>query len=175
MAVNKKLNWLTQSTVQEENSFSPYKNHLYIDLSLDLKQDVKLTPDRNSILGSITNKQKDLMVIYDTDCILHSLYEIFKTPKGARVLVPEFGTDLYKYIGTAITEVACISIKTSLEYDIKRWEPRVRVLGIQVTPEYDNSVIDIDIYIEIPEISTKALAKYRFDSKNGNIEQVMND
>jgi len=175
MAVNKKLSWLTQSTVSEEDSFSPYKSHLYVDLGLDLKQNFKLTPDRHSVLGTITNKQKDLVVLYDTDCILHSLYELFKTPIGARVLVPEFGTRLYEYIGTHITDLACESIKTLLQYDIERWEPRVKVLDIKVTPEHDNSQIDIHLYIEIPEISVKALAKYRFDSTNGNIEQLLDD
>ena len=172
MAASKKLDWLTQSSVSESDSFAPYKSHLYIDLSLDLRQDIKLTPDKNVILGSVTNRQKDLMVIYDTDCILHSLYELFKTPKGARVLVPEYGTDLYKYIGVAITDLTCSSIKTMLEYDINKWEPRVRVLSLDVNPEEDNSLIEINIYVEIPEISIKKLAKYRFDSRNGNIEQI---
>lgn len=175
MAVNRKLDWLTQSSVSEKESFSPYKSHLYIDLSLDLRQGIKLTPDKDTILGSITNRQKDLVAIYDTDCILHSLYELFKTPKGARVLVPEYGTDLYTYIGKAITDLACSSIQTTLKYDINRWEPRVRVLSLSVNPEHDNSTIDIEIYVEIPEISAKALAKYRFDSKNGNIEQIIDD
>ena len=175
MAVRKKLSWLTQSTVGEADSFSPYKNHLYIDLGLDLKQNFKLTPDRHTVLGTITNKQKDLVVLYDTDCILHSLYELFKTPKGARVLVPEYGTKLYEYIGTHITDLACDSIKTLLEYDIKKWEPRVKVLQLTVKPEYDNSQVTIDLYIEIPEISVKALAKYRFDTSTGNLQQISND
>ena len=59
-----------------------------------------------------------------------------------------------------------------LKYDIKKWEPRVKVLNIAVTPEEDNSTINIEIFIEIPEISVRALAKYKFDSITGKLEQL---
>lgn len=173
MAVKKKLDWLTGSTVKEKDSFSPSAQHLYVDLKLDLKQGRSYQIDKNEIQSSITNLDKDLECIYDTTCILHSLFELFRTPKGARVLVPTYGSDLYTYIGQAITDVKCRAIKSTLEYDIKTWEPRVKVLKIIVTPEEDNNVINIEIYIEIPEISVKALAQYRLDLITGNLEQLI--
>ncbi len=172
MAVKKKLDWLTGSTVKEKNSFSPSSRHLYVDLKLDLRQSRSRTTDKNDVQSSITNLNKDLECIYDTKCILHSLFELFRTPKGARVLVPTYGSDLYTYIGQAMTDLTCMSIKTMLEYDIKTWEPRVKVLNLLVTPEEDNSTINIEIYIEIPEISVRALAKYKFDSITGKLEQL---
>lgn len=172
MAAKKKLDWLTGSTVKEKNSFSPSSRHLYVDLKLDLKQSRSHTVDKNTVQSSITNLNKDLECIYDTNCILHSLFELFRTPKGARVLVPTYGSSLYTYIGKSITDLTCLSIKTTLEYDIKTWEPRVKVLNTVVSPEEDNSTINIEIYIEIPEISVRALAKYKFDSVTGKLEQL---
>lgn len=172
MAKNKKLDWLTRSTVKEKNSFSPPSIHLYTDLKLDLRQSTSTTVDRNHVMNSITNRNKDLECIYDTECIEHSILTLFKTPKGSRVLVPKYGTCLYDYIGSAITELSCVSIKTQLEYEIKEWEKRVKVLGIRVTPIEDNSQINIEIYIEIPEISVTKLIKYKFDSDNGKIQEL---
>ena len=172
VAVKKKLDWLTGSTVKEKDSFSPSAQHLYVDLKLDLKQGRSYQIDKNEIQSSVTNLNKDLECIYDTECILHSLFELFRTPKGARILVPTYGTDLYTYIGQAITELKCSAIETMLKYDIKKWEPRVKVLNVVVTPEKDNSTINIEIYIEIPEISVRALTKYKFDSITGKLEQL---
>ena len=172
VAVKKKLDWLTGSTVKEKDSFSPSSRHLYVDLKLDLKQGRSYQINKNEIQSSVVNLNKDLECIFDTTCILHSLYELFRTPKGARVLVPTYGSDLYTYIGQAINDLTCLSIKTTLEYDIKTWEPRVKVLNTIVTPEADNSTINIEIYIEIPEISVRALAKYKFDSITGKLEQL---
>ncbi len=170
MAVKRKLDWLTSSSVKPSDSFNPSASHLYTDVKLDLKQKTSQTPNRNEILSSITNRDKDIEVIYDTNCILHSLRELFRTPKGSRVLVPEFGTSLYEYVGKSITDLTCNLIQDSLRFDIKKWEPRVTVLNLSVTPEADNSQIDIDLYISIPEISVQKLAKFRFDTTNGNID-----
>ena len=172
MAVKRKLDWLTASTVKSSDSFNPSASHLYIDVKLDLKQKTKISPNRNEIMSSITNRDKDIDVIYDTNCILHSLRELFRTPKGARVLVPEYGTDLYQYIGKSITDLTCNLIADSLRFDIKKWEPRVTILNLNVTQEADNSQINIDLYISIPEISVEKLAKFRFDSTTGNIDLI---
>ena len=170
MAVKQKLDWLTSSTVKSSDSFVPSASHLYIDVKLDLKQKIKVSPNRHEILSSITNRDKDIDVIYDTNCILHSLRELFRTPKGSRVLVPEYGTNLYQYIGKSITNLTCDLIANSLQFDIKKWEPRVTVLNLKVTQEADNSQVNIDLYISIPEISVEKLAKFRFDSTTGNID-----
>lgn len=172
MAVKQKLDWLTASTVKPSDSFNPSLLHLYTDVRLDLKQKTKVTPNRNEILSSITNRDKDIEVIYDTDCILHSLRELFRTTKGSRVLVPEYGTDLYQYIGRSISDLTCDTIAESLKFDIGRWEPRVSILNLTVTQEADNSQIDIDLHVSIPEISTKKLAKFRFDTNTGNIDLI---
>lgn len=170
MAVKQKLDWLTSSSVKPSDSFNPSASHLYTDVKLDIKQKTSLTPNRHEVLSSITNRDKDIEVIYDTNCILHSLRELFRTPKGSRVLVPEYGTGLYEYIGKSITNLTCDLIQDSLKFDIQRWEPRVSVLNLSVTQEADNSQIDIELYISIPEISVQKLAKFRFDTTNGHVD-----
>ena len=56
VAVKKKLDWLTGSTVKEKDSFSPSSQHLYIDLKLDLKQSRSYTIDKNEIQSYIRHR-----------------------------------------------------------------------------------------------------------------------
>lgn len=172
MPKNNKLDWLTKSTVKGKDSFSPSSVHLYTDLKLDLRQSTSTTADRHSIQSSIISRNKDLECIYDTNCIEHSLKTLFQTPRGSRVLVPTYGTDLYKYIGKAITDVTCTSIKATLEYDINTWEPRVEILSLNVTQSPDESQVNIELYVNIPEIKTAKLLKYLFDTNNGKIQEL---
>lgn len=168
MAVQKNLDWLTTSTVKDKDSFIG-SWHLYTDLRLDLKQATKQTVNKNEIIGSITNRQRDLEAVYDTECITHSLYELFRTKRGDRVLVPEYGTRLYEYIGEHITDLNCESIKDMLELAIKTWEPRVTVTNITVKPKEDDSEVDIHLYVNIPEIQASAAYDYLFDSSTGKL------
>jgi len=173
MPVNKKLEWLTTSSVKKNNSFSPRSPHLYTDLKLDLRQQYNVTADPNAIDRSIVGRQRDIAVIHDTACIENSLMTLFKTPKGARVLVPEYGTKLYEYIGQPASELVCMSITTTLRYDITTWEPRVKILDLTTTPEEDNNQINISIHIAIPGISSEKYLQYIFDTATGKIIQTL--
>lgn len=172
MPRNNKLDWLTKSMVRGKDSFSPSSIHLYTDLKLDLHQNTSNTIDRNSVTNSIVTKDKDLECIYDTDCIVHSLRTLFQTPKGSRVLVPTYGTDLYRYIGQSISDLTCTSIQTMLQYDIHTWEPRVDIINLTVTQQPDDSQINIELYVNIPEIKTQKLIKYLFDTNNGKVQEL---
>ena len=58
---------------------------------------------------------------------------ILTTPKGADVLRPTFGTDLWKYIDAPIGQAAPAVVREVVQ-SITRWEPRVKVLSVTTTP-----------------------------------------
>ena len=133
------------------------------------------TIDKNGLLQSIVGRGRDIKCLFDIQCIRNSLYTLFSTHRGSRVLVPEYGTTLYTWIGQSITDLHCLQIGTMLKADIEKWEPRIRVTNISVVPIHDNSEISIAVYAEIPELSHQTIMKYLFNTTNGNLEPLVEE
>ncbi|HSR57119.1 MAG TPA: GPW/gp25 family protein, partial [Candidatus Binataceae bacterium] len=63
---------------------------------------------------------------------------ILTTPKGADVLRPTFGADLWRYIDNPIS-AAIPAIVREVSAAIAMWEPRVKLLGVRVSPVNDGT------------------------------------
>jgi phage baseplate assembly protein W len=63
---------------------------------------------------------------------------ILTTPQGSDPLRPTFGVDLWRYVDVPL-DLAAPSIVREVTEAITRWEPRVQVLAVSVTPATDNS------------------------------------
>lgn len=63
---------------------------------------------------------------------------ILTTPKGSDVLRPTFGSDLWRYIDNPIS-AAIPAIVRETSAAIAMWEPRVKLLGVRVSPVDDGT------------------------------------
>ncbi len=86
----------------------------------------------------------------DEDQIRQSILLILQTPKGARVMEPEFGSDLQTMVFEAGNEgavhVAAYAVRTALE----TWEARIKVLDVaaRIDPEQpERLLIDVSYLI----------------------------
>jgi phage baseplate assembly protein W len=76
----------------------------------------------------------------DNDLIRQSLIQIVLTPKGSRIMRPEFGTNALTHIFENNTTMLGLKIRGDVSAAISKFEPRVSLRGIGVA-RTDSSVI----------------------------------
>jgi len=75
--------------------------------------------------------------------VLHVVF----TPKGQRVRMPEFGTDLIKHIFTPNDDTSWEAIRTEVSESVSRWVPNVKLNNIQVVKN-DNDEHEVFVRID---------------------------
>ena len=79
------------------------------------------------------------------DQIKSNLLNLLLTDVGERVMNPEFGTVLRKFLFEGITENNIESLKVSLINSIAFYVPDITVVNIDITPEYDSNIINLNV------------------------------
>lgn len=76
------------------------------------------------------------------DKVRSALMHVVFTPKGQRIRMPQFGTDLIKFIFEANDDVTWGVVKDEVDKAVRRWVPNVNVNNVQVVRnEEDESEI----------------------------------
>jgi phage baseplate assembly protein W len=107
------------------------KQSVYTDLHLDLILKEKIG------VGINAQNSNDIVVDNDSDAIRNSLYNIFTTKPGQKLLTPSFGSNLEQYLFESVNEINAKIIGNNILKVISTFEPRIDVLKIQVTPVAD--------------------------------------
>lgn len=75
----------------------------------------------------------------DIDAIKNSLQNILNTLQGQRRMIPEFATDMHKLLFQPMDEDTAYAIGNRMLDAILFWDDRIRVLGIEIEPRYDQN------------------------------------
>jgi len=116
---------ITFDNLKAVDKISP--NFTYVDIHLDLKENVVLTE-----AGNESPRGKDIEVDFDEAAIRNSIVNIFNTTPGERFLIPEFGANLRKYLFKPVTESVANQIGRTVLNAVEKWEPRVTVEHVRV-------------------------------------------
>lgn len=123
------------------------QNYTYTDIFLDFAQE----PFEFQIGNKITKGNgRDIKVAYDINAIKNSIVNLFNTIPGERLLLPDYGCDLRKYIFEAVTESTARIIGRTIKASIKQWEPRVTVININVDAYISKAEYEITLVLEVP-------------------------
>lgn len=109
----------------------------------------------------------------DIERINQSLFLIFETPKGSRLMMPEFGSDLRKYRFDPLDKILMERIRYTITEDIKRWEPRISLTSIEFLADnlaIDNSTLYISISYRI--INSTVSANYVYPYKLSTYDTI---
>lgn len=136
---NKVFNFTSNSAVLDKLA--------YKDISI-------VAEEKNSLLQdqSIKLKNFKLKNLVDVDAVKNSVHNIFTWIKGERILDPEFGTDLRKYLYEPITEKNAEQIIAEIKTAILKFDPRVEVddvSNIGTISNNENNEIPIQITYHI--------------------------
>ena len=83
------------------------------------------------------------------DAVMASMGNILATPIGSVPGHPEFGCGMDKYLFEQIDLLTAHMIKEEVQYALGRWEPRIKVLDVDVREDLDYNRIDIKVTFEI--------------------------
>ena len=126
----------------------PSQQPLYRDLLLDLKVD--FTKNKQ-----LLKKQeiKDIQVSENLGAIKNSLFNLFTTMPGQKILNPLFGLNLTQYLFTSISTTQARIIGESILTGVRRFESRVKIRNINVEPNYDENQYNIFMIIDVPSLN----------------------
>ena len=85
----------------------------------------------------------DLVVSKDASAIKQAIVNLLLTNKGERLINPTYGSDIRSYLFEPMDFGTANQIKNNIRDTIETFEPRIRVLQISATPNFDDNGFDI--------------------------------
>lgn len=135
-----------QVSIKEET----FDGAVYTDLHLDLKMAVAVG---TGISPGVSN---DIQVSFDEAAIQNSLYNIIHTKPRQKVLDPDFGMELHKFLFEPVSKVRGDVIGHYILNKITEFEPRVVVRQVNVKVLPDENSYYITIFYSIPSINKES-------------------
>lgn len=95
-----------------------------------------LAPDENGRLPFVSGPEK----------VRQAIFTLLDTDPGERVMRPDFGCGLRRYLMAPNNPATRAAIEREISNTLARWEPRVKVVSIAVTPTDDRAMVLIEIH-----------------------------
>ncbi|EGK3350948.1 GPW/gp25 family protein [Salmonella enterica] len=93
-----------------------------------------------------------------------SVSDILNTPIGSRVLVRDYGSELFELVDSPRDDLLRLRIIAATAKALARWEPRLRLSTVKVTFPDDEVICVVDITGTVPEsgarVTTGEIAVY---------------
>jgi len=147
-----KLNNLSKAKTKSTSGPS----YTYIDLYLDLQYD-KIPNVINANQNKSVDNDRDLRIAPDEYAIKNSLINLFNTHPGQRILLPEYGCNLNRYVFQPCTTITANTLGVEIEQTIIRWEPRVELTKINVLADPANNQFIVEINVVVPSLNFKGV------------------
>ena len=102
-------------------------------------------------------------MVSGVDDIRESLRILFSTALGERVMLPEYGCDLWRMVFRGLTTTLTTELKDMVEQAIVLWEPRIDLRSVNAVrnPGQDGRV-DIEINFVVRRTNTRSNFVYPF-------------
>tara|TARA_R100000458_G_C8261215_1_gene236702 strand:+ start:166 stop:567 length:402 start_codon:yes stop_codon:yes gene_type:complete len=91
----------------------------------------------------------DLIVLKNENAIARSVRNIVFTIPGEKFFDESFGSNINRSLFDNIDEISSLIIRDQISESIERFEPRVRLVEVKVSPDFDNNAFDAVITYEI--------------------------
>ncbi len=108
-------------------------NQMYTDLDLNISRSWNNDVKKN--IGIKAVKDSILLIV--------------TTRKGSRPFDPLFGCDLNKSLFENMNPLTVDTLSKNINEAIRNYEPRVKQLNVDVTPQYDDNAIIVSIYFSV--------------------------
>lgn len=128
------------------------QDYTYVDLSIDLHEEpIGISGNWRTTPGA----GRDIAVAYDLNAIKNSIQNLFNTVPGERFLLPDYGSDLRRYVFEPITEFQGKLVGREIYSSITKWEPRVRVNNIDIVGRPDRNEYEVTLILQVPFLKKK--------------------
>ena len=109
------------------------------------------------------NQLQDAKELLNEKAVMESIWNILLCEPGQRPYNPEFGCPIKEYLFAPLDSTTLIGIHDAVYNAIKRFEPRITDLNVEVIPDEDNE--DVIINVSFVIIGTEKPAKFKTSLK----------
>jgi phage baseplate assembly protein W len=120
---------------------------------LDLESNYTLDPKLEA-----KDTIKDLEVSNDIAAIKNSLFNLFTTIPGQKILNPIYGLNILQFLFTGISDDNARAMGNVILRGIQKYEPRVEVVKIYVMADIENQTYEIGLKLNVPTLNIEGLA-----------------
>ena len=85
----------------------------------------------------------DIVVSKDASAIKQAIVNILLTNKGERLMNPRYGSDIRRFLFEPLDYGTGFQIKSNIRDTLERFEPRISVIDIKCTPNFDDNGFDV--------------------------------
>lgn len=133
------------------NKATDTESVIYSDVQLDFQQN-----DNMSSGGLYTEPTStDILASVDDAAIRNSLTNLFTTQPGQKLLNPVYGLNLGQFLFAPITKTIARMIGMRIVEGIELFEPRVKVVNVNVWPAVEESTYYVDLSLKIPLLNNR--------------------
>ena len=126
-------------------------DYTYKDVHLDIKENSNISSFGLHRAPNTT----DIEESRDEAAIRNSITNIFNTTPGEKLLNPSFGANLSRYLFSPMTKDTAENIGDAARFAVLHWEPRVRLIKVDVFMERSISQYTITLILQIPSLNNK--------------------
>lgn len=138
------------------------QNYLYKDLFLDIKNSYSYNAQLNR-----KEELKDIAGVYDIEVIKNSITNALLTSPGEKILNPEFGIDLRRFIFEPVDIFTTQEIRADIEENLPNFEPRIELEKVDVEALEDQQQYNIQLQINVPSLNVYGLSLRSVLNSNG--------
>jgi len=91
----------------------------------------------------------DLIALKNENAIARSIRNIVFTVPGEKFFDPDFGSSISQSLFENIDDISASIIVDEIRQSITNYEPRVRLIDVNVYPDFDNNSFDVIIVYEV--------------------------
>ena len=87
-----------------------------------------------------------LPVVAGPEKVRQAIFTLLDTEPGERIMRPDFGCGLRRYLMAPNNPGTRAGIEREITRTLARWEPRIKVVDIAVTPTDDRATVLVEIH-----------------------------
>lgn len=87
----------------------------------------------------------DVVRYINEAAVNRSIRNLINTNKGERLFQPEIGSDIYKMLFEPMSSGIEELLSTTIQSTISDYEPRAKVLNVNVAADYDNNAYNVTV------------------------------
>ena len=91
----------------------------------------------------------DIVVSKDASAIKQAIVNLLLTNKGERLMNPNYGSDIRKYLFEPLDYGTSYLIKGNIQSTIDEFEPRISVLRLSCKPNFNDNGFDVEMTYRI--------------------------
>jgi len=126
-----------------------------------LFNDIRLDLETNYTKNTQLLKKREIKDIQNSEnigAIQNSIFNLFTTMPGQKILNPVFGLNLQQFIFTGLSELNGKLMAETILKGLNKYEPRVKVKNVNVEVDYDNNQYNIYLLLNVPALNNTVIS-----------------